>query len=672
MKTFKGWALAFLISSVALTACTENTRHTTTSELRSETDPSPVFVFTPPPGWTKSAKGSLTVFTAKEGDANIVIGTIDDAQNEEEAARRVWKMFDPEFSRDIRVNSPGDIYGGWERIRNIEYITSPNEQQIMFAITHQNEGQWQVVIVTGSNATLYKRSAEFNEFIQSFVKADYAQEDLTTRQAKQLTEDDIAELLKFAEQGLESLKIPGAGIALVQNGKVIYSGGIGVEDINTKKPVTEDSVFMIASNTKGMTTLLLAKLVELGKIGWDDQVISHYPQFKLGDKATTESVLIKHLVCACTGLPRKDYPWFFKNTGDTPVSVTFENLANTAPTSEFGEVFQYNNQMAAAAGYIAGHILYPEMKLGEAYDRAMQELIFDPLDMHNTTFSFEEAYAIGVATPHELSVNEEIVIIEQSITNGFNHLIVPYRPAGAAWSTSADMIKYVYNELSGGVAPDGTRLFAEAPLMKRREPFVKTGERERYGMGLWNETIGGIEVVTHGGSMAGYQSNFFALPGAQTGAVVLTNSESGYNLLQPFLRKLIEILYDAEPLAQSQVDVAVETNRLYLKTFRNEFVYPPSKDIDDRLADTYISDDLGELKIIKEHNRVFLDQGVWKAEVATKVNQDGSNALFVIGAGLLSLEFVIGEEEGVSVLTLSDGQHNYTFRAVSQPNDSGS
>ncbi|MBU3021590.1 hypothetical protein [Aestuariibacter sp. A3R04] len=63
---------------------------------------------------------------------------------------------------------------------------------------------------------------------------------------------------------------------------------------------------------------------------------------------------------------------------------------------------------------------------------------------------------------------------------------------------------------------------------------------------------------------------------------------------------------------------------------------------------------------------------MWTAEVDKKVNQDGSNALFVIGAGLLSLEFVIGEEEGVSVLTLSDGQHNYTFRAVSQPNDSGS
>lgn len=665
MKPLIGWVLALLLSSAILSGCSKKTEDTSKSAPSPGTDTSASVEYTPPPGWTENVKGPLTIYTPKEGDANVVIATIDDAQDEEVAAQIAWKLFDPEFSRDIRVNYPDNIYGGWEQIRNIEYVTSPSEQQLIYATTFQSDGRWQVVILAGSNATLYKRWAEYNEFIQSFVKADYVAEDLSARQAKQLTDNDITELLTFADKASVSLKIPGAGIALVQNGKVIYSGGIGVEDINTKAPVTKDSEFMIASNTKGMTTLLLAKLVELGKIGWDDQVISHYPQFELGDKTTTESVLIKHLVCACTGLPRKDYPWLFINTPDTPVTATFEDLASTAPTSDFGEIFQYNNQMAAAAGYIAGHVLYPEMELGEAYDRAMQELIFVPLDMQNTTFSFEEAYNQGIASPHALNIDGDIIILEQSTTTGFNHLVMPYRPAGAAWSTSADMIKYVFNELSGGIAPDGTRLFAKEPLLKRREPFVKTGANESYGMGLSNETTGGIDIVLHGGSLFGYKSNFFAIPGAQTGAVVLTNSDEGYSLLQPFLRKLIEILYDAEPLAQSQVDVAAESNQLYLDTFRSEFTYPASEETINQLADTYISDDLGELKIVKVDEKVFLDSGVWTAEVATKVSEDGSNLLFVIAPELLGLELVIGEESGVGVLTLSDGQHDYKFRAVS-------
>lgn len=116
----------------------------------------------------------------------------------------------------------------------------------------------------------------------------------------------------------------------------------------------------------------------------------------------------------------------------------------------------------------------------ETYNKAMRTLIFDPLDMHNTTFSFQEAYEIGLLSLHAMNAHEEIVVLKQTATTGFNHRVVPYRPAGAAWSTSADMIKYVYNELSGDVAPDGTRLFAGQPLLKRRAPLVKAGANESY------------------------------------------------------------------------------------------------------------------------------------------------------------------------------------------------
>lgn len=86
-----------------------------------------------------------------------------------------------------------------------------------------------------------------------------------------------------------------------------------------------------------MNTLLLAKLVEQGRIDWDDPVISHYPDFHLGDDKTTKSVLIRHLVCACAGLPRKDLAWVFNNSPDTPTSA------------------------------VAAHVLYPDMEMGAAY-----------------------------------------------------------------------------------------------------------------------------------------------------------------------------------------------------------------------------------------------------------------------------------------------------------------
>ncbi len=110
---------------------------------------------------------------------------------------------------------------------------------------------------------------------------------------------------------MKQLGVPGAGVALVENGKVVYEGGIGVRELGKPTPVDAHTLFMVASNTKGMSTLLLAQLVDQGKLRWDQPVTEVYPQFRLGSAETTRKVLIRHLVCACTGLPRKDFEWIF-------------------------------------------------------------------------------------------------------------------------------------------------------------------------------------------------------------------------------------------------------------------------------------------------------------------------------------------------------------------------
>ena len=75
--------------------------------------------------------------------------------------------------------------------------------------------------------------------------------------------------------------------------------------------------------------------------------------FKLGDAATTRQVLVKHLICACTGMPRQDMEWLFEYRNETPESA-LKLLGTMQPTSKFGEVFLYSNLMAAAAGFIGG------------------------------------------------------------------------------------------------------------------------------------------------------------------------------------------------------------------------------------------------------------------------------------------------------------------------------
>ena len=614
-----------------------------------------------PVGWSKFTSGKVVRFEAEEKDTVIAVVPLTEAKSAEDAATKAWQQLDPQFTRKVRTNMPRNATGGWKDKRRIEYVTSVAEHLGAYAYTHQSDDSWYVILVRGDAGTINKRGAAIRELIDSFRVAGFVPEDLSNKTARQLGKAEIKELLAFVESSSNALNVPGVGLALSQNGKVIFQGGVGVANIEKQQPVTADTLFMVASNTKGMATLLLAKLVEMGKLNWKDKVVDHYPDFKLGDEKTTQSVQIEHLVCACTGLPRRDLGWIFNNEPTTPVATLFEDLASTQPTSEFGKIFQYSNELAAAAGYVAGYVLYPDMELGQAFDKAMREYIFKPLKMDNTVLSMEAALNSVHASPHADDLQGNISQIEQTKTRGFNHTVYAYRPAGGAWSSPADMIKYVQNELTEGVGPNGKTLFAKGPLLERRTPYVATGENEHYGMGLMMEKLAGITTIKHGGSMAGYMSNWYAFPKANVGLVVLTNSDEGWYLLEPTARKLLELMYDADPLAANQIEVEAESKMLHKKNQQQEFGYPGDQSVLDKLASRYVNESLGELNVYQKQNDTYLDPGVWRTPVGTKNNADGTTSIVAVAPFLLGAEFLVEQVDNKKALTIKYGQSSYTF-----------
>ena len=148
---------------------------------------------------------------------------------------------------------------------------------------------------------------------------------------------------------MQQFGVPGAGLSFLDGGEVVFEGGLGVKTLGKADPVDADTLFPAASNTKALTTLLLAALVDENKFRWDQPVTEVYSAFRLGDPETTRQVLIRHLVGAGTGLPRQDLEWLFNYGTATPASV-LASLATMQPTSGFGEVFQYSNPLAAAGG----------------------------------------------------------------------------------------------------------------------------------------------------------------------------------------------------------------------------------------------------------------------------------------------------------------------------------
>src|SRR5213075_2370665 len=88
-----------------------------------------------------------------------------------------------------------------------------------------------------------------------------------------------------------------------------------------------------------------------------------------------------------------------------------------------------------------------------------------------------------------------------------NYSVIPVRPAGAAWSSVRDMLKYISMELAEGKLPDGTQYIRRETLLARRAPQVPIGKEATYGMGLMVDTKYGTPVVHHGGDMIGFHSD---------------------------------------------------------------------------------------------------------------------------------------------------------------------
>jgi len=448
----------------------------------------------------------------------------------------------------------------------------------------------------------------------------------------------------------------GRALALIEGGRVVYEGGLGVRKLGGVTPVDEHTLFMVASNTKGMTTLLLAKLVDEHKLNWDEPVTQAYPEFRLGSGDTTRQVEIKHLVCACTGMPRQDFEWLFQFKSYTPES-TFTLISHMLPTSRFGEVFQYSNLMASAAGYLGAHLYDPALELGPAYDKAMKEEIFGPLGMTESTFDMERAQHSNFASPHGDDVDQHPAVAGMDT----NYSVVPFRPAGGLWSSAHDMTHYALLELSRGKLPNGEQLVSEENLLMRRKPQISTGEDETYGMGLEVYSRWGIPIVHHGGAMFGYKSDWMIIPDAGVGAVLLTNADNGVMLLDPFRRRLVEVLYDGKPEAAGDLDSAAQNYHAYMSKERQRLTVPASAAEVAQLAAHYTNESLGSIKI--EHHgadTVFHFDG-WQSAVASRKNDDGTVSFVTIDPTRYGFAFVRAERNAKRSLVVRDAQHEYVF-----------
>ncbi|MFY9574419.1 MAG: serine hydrolase domain-containing protein, partial [Blastocatellia bacterium] len=258
----------------------------------------------------------------------------------------------------------------------------------------------------------------------------------------------LLDLDVFAAQVLKEFEVPGLGIAIVKDGKVLLAKGYGVRKLGEQAPVDENTLFGIASNTKAFTSAALAMLVDEGKIRWDDPVVKHLSGFQLYDPYVTREMTIRDLLThrSGLGLGAGDLLWW------PPTDYSREEIIRrfrfVKPATSFRSRYAYDNVLYMVAGQLVAAVT------GKSWDDVIKERIFVPLGMTASSTAIAELLSSGnAAAPHAKFEGRVQSVAPQPLDN--------VGPAGSINSSVAEMAKWLIAQLNRGQIGEGHRLFSE-------------------------------------------------------------------------------------------------------------------------------------------------------------------------------------------------------------------
>ncbi|MGI5864010.1 MAG: serine hydrolase domain-containing protein [Myxococcales bacterium] len=612
--------------------------------------------FTAPKGWSLERRDGLVALACPDGE--LAVGLFETNEKAiDDAIAAGWKRLAPGFSGQVKEAVSPPAGDGWDELRVVQYQFPPQAQRFAQAVARRKSETWHVLLFEGPLSAVSRRGAQVNLVASSYRAAGSERESLAGRAPIAFDEARLKAFEAFIEKARVQTAVPGAAFAIVRDGKIVLEKGLGVRELGKAEPVGPETRFMIGSTTKALTTLMMARLVDDGLFAWETPVIELRPDFALADAEATRKLTMRHTVCGCTGMPRRDLDFLFEYGGLTPEKV-LESMRSMAPTTGFGEVFQYSNLMIAASGFIAAAARTDE-PLGPVYDRRMKALVFDPIGMSATTFDFAEALRGDHAIPHGRDIGLEYRVLPLSIEEA----VLKIRPAGGAWSSARDMARYVITELAKGVGPDGKRVVSEANLLERYKPQAKLGEGATYGLGLIVDDFRDVKVVRHGGNTLGFSSDMVWLPEHGIGFVVLNNAGMSGAFNRAVRGYFLEWLFDQPKKSEEALAFEVERFGKMAAEKTKGIDMKPDADKVGRLVGTYRNESLGTLTVRLDEQGALLDVGEWSSHFGTK-ESDGVTALVLLDAPYAGLGFLVGSQGARTVIKLSDGQKTFEFEPV--------
>lgn len=302
---------------------------------------------------------------------------------------------------------------------------------------------------------------------------------------------------------MQNNQVPGVAVALYYQGHDYYYN-FGVMNKATGQPITQNTIFGIASVTKVFTASLLAVCMQQGRCKLSDPLVNYIPALQNTHNLPIDQVTLQNLVTHTSSLPRDPADFGVINVA-TPQSYNqlMQDLINWQPNYPIGSHYLYSNLGFGLLGQAMGYAFKT------TYINALRQEVLIPLQLNSTFIVAPNNYVSQLAQGYSIQNNP---IYPAPITN--------WPGGGALRSSSADLLTLVKANL--GVLPGVPAQLASA-LQATHQGLFTVGPNMTQALAWQRNMINNILVVNKNGMIPGFSSYIAFLPQQKIAIVVLTN-----------------------------------------------------------------------------------------------------------------------------------------------------
>ncbi len=415
-------------------------------------------------------------------------------------------------------------------------------------------------------------------FFLLLMQICFAQLELSSSQSRlkysSTNYNSLTNIDSFITATMSTTNVPGLSACIVRDGEIIWKGAYGYADIANNIEVTDSTLFKIASLSKTITGAALMQLWEAGLFELDDNINDYLNDFQVHipnyySNPITFRMLLTHTssIADNGGLLGSLVTW----GGDSPITLdsllknyftpggiyynSALNFVNAAP----GTVWQYSNVGSALIGYLV------ETISGKSFEQYCQDSIFIPLGMDETSWFLSNLNTNHIALPYSYSGGSY---------HSYGHYGMVTYPAGQLRTSAVQFARHLISFMQKGQI-DGIRILDSSSVeLMRTIQFPNLNNEQGLIWFIYQYTVPSFGTYTfcgHNGSSYGVRTgmDFTLEPDANTGVIVLTNSESdaGRNIIRDAL-----FAYSATIPTYVSRDLATSPDQYYLsQNYPNPF-----------------------------------------------------------------------------------------------------